>query len=388
MLREDLAAVEDRLRRLREERGRMNKLLSAAKSAAQENKSDAAVNAALAAKEACEQVDQQLAQEAERQTQLLKQLGDREVGAGFGHHFGGDGWAEAARRLNLERGDLRVDVSAAALLQPILAPTPRQAVTSPAQGAAGGVAPVTSNRHLYPALASSPFAQSGDLASTDFKVALSMQEAAVSGQVEVETASDTTKAVIAPPIELAVPIAETFALVAEALPAQLWDNRDALRAALANRIGRQLSDSYDAHLIGKLESDSGLPNGSTGATLPERIRRAVADMRDLGGEPSVLALSSADSASLDLFEDSAGNLVFSVRSVNSGSPIWNLEVREAEVEAPLLVDAVAVGLSYYGQASVVADPYTGLKVNQVRVRVEAEMVWHTRDISVGAFQIS
>ena len=102
----------------------------------------------------------------------------------------------------------------------------------------------------------------------------------------------------------------------------------------------------------------------------------------------MIALSSSDSASLDLFEDSAGNLVFSVRSVNSRSPIWNLQVREAEVSDPLLVDPVLLGLTYYGGATVLVDPYTGIKTNQVRVRVEAEAVFHVRNPGQGAFSIS
>jgi hypothetical protein len=172
------------------------------------------------------------------------------------------------------------------------------------------------------------------------------------------------------------------------VPSALFDRQDVLRAFLGTELSRRLDEQVDAHVVQTVE-DASPPSDSTGTTLPEKIRRAVASMRDIGGEPSAIALSPSDSAGLDLFEDSAGNLVFSVRSTNSGSPIWNLQVREAPaVSAPLLVDPRGLGVVYTGQGTVLVDPYSSMERNLVRVRVEVEAVMHIRNIGQGAFQIA
>ncbi|MGH2976028.1 MAG: hypothetical protein ACRDLL_14345 [Solirubrobacterales bacterium] len=387
-LRTDLAAAEERLRNLRAERARIAKIAADAKAAAQDHESDASMSAAVSAKQALEETDRTIAAESERQVELLRRLGDAEQGrAGFSY-IGVDGFAEAARKLSLARNELRYDVAAAALLTPNLTPSARQSVPSPVQGAANGGAVRVSNRWLYPVLASAPFgALAGDLASTDFTVSVSQD--ALTG-VDIETATDTQKATLTPDIGLATPTARTFAVVARNLPSVLFDQQDALRAVLANEIGRRLSDAYDEHVVGAIE-DADPPNASTGSDLVAKIRNALADAHDLGSEPTVLALTPSDAASLDLTQDDGGYTfrVDAPRVEGAGSPVWSLAVREVPtISHPTLIDPVLIGLTYYGGASILVDPYSSLEKNQVRVRVEAEAVFHVRNIDQGAFQIS
>jgi hypothetical protein len=132
-------------------------------------------------------------------------------------------------------------------------------------------------------------------------------------------------------------------------------------------MARQLDATIDAHVTGAIEA-AGTPNGSTGADLVAKIRNGIADMRDLGGEPTHIALSPSNAAGLDLIQDSAGNYVFALRLAGSGSPVWSLQVREAAVSDPLLVDPRAVGLDYSGEGSVLVDPYSSMERNLVRAR--------------------
>jgi hypothetical protein len=108
--RDQLAAVEDRLRRLRDERGRLAKLLEAAKSAVAEHEGDATLGAAVAAKDAVQAVEQQIEAAQDEQISQLRALGDHDAGRSGFAFAGVDGWETAARKLSLSTGELRVDV--------------------------------------------------------------------------------------------------------------------------------------------------------------------------------------------------------------------------------------------------------------------------------------
>jgi hypothetical protein len=382
--RDQLATVEDRLRNLRAEKARLTKLFQAARSAAEETETDATLGAALAAKESVRQVDQQIEAEGERQVERLRRLGDSEAGRSGWAMPGVDGWHEAARKLNLATGDLRVDVAAASLLAPRASLPPAR----PADGTANLSPPSTSNRWLYPVFSAVPFGTNiGDLTATDFTV--EFDQAALTG-VEREPDATDPKAELPVTVALATPKAKQQAVVAENLPAVLFNNQDALRSFLSVEMGRRLSESFDASVVDAIESASP-PNGSTGSDVVAKIRNAIADAPDLGCDPSVIALDPSTAASLDLEQD-AGGYVFRVdapRSEGAGSPVWSLRVREApSVSAPLLVSPSQLGLVYYGEASVLVDPYHSMEKNIVRVRVEASAVMHVRNIGQGAYQIS
>lgn len=377
--RDKLSQADDRLRALRQEKARATKMLGSAKSAFSESSEDTKGGAARVLNEAAAavaSVEDAISKVGEEQVGLLRRLGDAEAGVSGFSSPGVNGWRVAADKLDLSAGVLRADVSAASLLAPSAVRTPTPSTPSTP------TAPV-SNRWLFPALAQTPFgADFGDLVATDFVVSTS--QSAVSG-VEIAVASDTEKATLPVTVTLATPTAREFAVVVPNVPAKLFDSQDALRAFLSVEMSRRLNDAYDAHVVGAIEAASP-PHGSTGADLPAKIRNGVASMANLGATPTVLALSPADAASLDLTTD-AGGYIFSVRLAGSGSPIWSLQVREAPAcSAPLLVDP-SLGLTYAGEGSILVDPFTGLSVNQVKVRSEIEAKFHIRNI-LGAYSIS
>ena len=303
--------------------------------------------------------------------------------------IGVTGWDEAVRKLSLAKGDLRVDVPGASLLAPSaqpFPPSPRSGVAGITTDAGGPTVPVSS-RWLYPGLVSSTFA-AGELQSTDFTVALPTSSGPLTG---VERAPDSTdpKQVLEPTVALATPTARTFAIVLDDIPARLFDSQAALRALLSNEASRRLSDAVDAHTVSTIEAATP-PNGSTGADLVSQIRNAIADHRDLGSSPSLLALTPADAASLDLsVQPSSGDYIFRVDLEGSGSPVWSLVVREVpEISEPTLIDPARLGLLYVGEGSVLVDPYgAGLHHNTVDVRVEVDGRMHVRDV-LGAYQVA
>jgi hypothetical protein len=117
-IRTQLQQAEDQVRRLRQERNRLNKLFQSAQNAVAENETDATMNAAMSAKEAKAQVERQLEVAQDEQVALLARIADAEAGRAGGLRLPfKDGWAEAARRLDLAHGETRVDLAGSSLLQ-------------------------------------------------------------------------------------------------------------------------------------------------------------------------------------------------------------------------------------------------------------------------------
>jgi len=68
-----------------------------------------------------------------------------------------------------------------------------------------------------------------------------------------------------------------------------------------------------------------------------------------------------------------GMFVFAVRGTGSASPLWSLVIRESEsVTDPTLLDPAILGPLYVGTGTVLADPYSSMERNVVRIRVEVE----------------
>src|SRR5262245_26989549 len=113
-IREQLHQVEDRLRALRQDKARGIKIREAAKKAYAESdvgEDSPLYQAALEAVNTVAGIEAELQSGQEQQTALLKQVGDLEAGQS-GFTLGGEsGWATAARRLDLNAGELRADVS-------------------------------------------------------------------------------------------------------------------------------------------------------------------------------------------------------------------------------------------------------------------------------------
>lgn len=378
--RENLEDLEARLRALRDEKGRATKVAEVAKAAAAASDSDETMAAAQGAVDTVRSIEAKIEQAQSEQVAALRQIGDAEAGLSGFSSPGLDGWHEASRKLSLSEGALRVDVGAQSLLQPSIAPSLPRSPTSSTVPAA------PSRRWLYPGLEAKPF--SGDLSATDYTVTWDLTELTALTGVEIEPATDTEKASISPTIGLATVAASTFAVVLDSVPSQLFDNQDSLRQFLSIEMGRRISDAVDEHVVNAIET-AAPPNGSTGSTLVKQVRNAIAAMRNLGGEPTLIALTPSAAATLDLSEDTAGHQIFRVDLEGSGSPVWSLQVRESpSVAAPLLVDPRRLGVVYLGDGTVLVDPFgPNLRVNQVAIRAEVTGRAHVRNAQQGAYVI-
>ncbi len=378
-----LGDLDKAIRATRISRAEALKLVTAADAAAKAHPTAETQETAKLAKARLAQVDTGLGELEVRQSEALGDLANLEGGrADLGLSSADDGWSKAAASLDLDHGQLRVNVQASDLLRPAAAVSPPK---PPPGGPSPAIPPAV--RYLYPALASAPFGnQTSDLAATDFVIAASTFENAVTGGVEIGTATTTTKATMPLTVTIATPTARTFAIVAEAVPAKLFETQAALNAFLSTEMSRRLGDAYDSHVVSAIESATP-PNGSTGTDLVAKIRNAIAEARDLGSEPTVIALTPSDAASLDLSTDDGG-YVFNVKAANGGDGVWQLAVREAPaVTHPLLIDPARIGLSYLATGTVLADPYSAMKTNQVRLRAEVEAKFHVRNIAQGAYSI-
>ena len=125
----------------------------------------------------------------------------------------------------------------------------------------------------------------------------------------------------------------------------------ALRAFLQQQLQVKLDQALDAHVVAAIDAGS-FQGGSTGANLVEQIRNGIAAMNALGTNPTIVALSPADSVELDLFTTGVDDYAFALRDSGSSSPLFGLRVVETTaVSNPLLIDVVALGLLYIGRRS-------------------------------------
>jgi hypothetical protein len=376
-IRDGLGRVEDQVRQLREERARARSIKEAAiASAASHGNDESSMVAAQAAVDGLKAVEERLEKVGNEQTDLLKKLGDQEAGVAGWSSPRRDGWEYCSTTLDLSSGVLRADVMAASLFTPSISPAARTIRATPT------VTVPTDNRYMFPVFEQRPFGDAADVVTTDFEV--STTEAPVSG-IEIPVATDTSKAEIDATISLATPTAKVFAVIANGVPARIFDSQPALRDFLSGEMKRHLEVAFDDHVIAAIEGASP-PSGSTGSDLIAKVRNAIASHRALGSVPTHLALSPTDAAALDLATDDGG-YVFSVDREGSGSPVWSVLVREADVAAPTLIDPQRLGLTYLGNAATMVDPYgANMRQNLVSVRVESESVFHLRN-PAGAYQI-
>jgi hypothetical protein len=397
-LREQLEATESRLSALREEKQRAVTVAKAAKAAHEAVPDDSddrpQFEAAMAANDAVKSIDLNIREIQEEQSTLLRRLADAEAGRSGFASPGVNGWEVAARKLDLAGGELRADVEAQSLLAgPALPPTPSSPVSPLRTRAANGASETdvpTSNRWLYPVFTQQPFGgSSADLVTTDFVITFANDEltGGLTPEIEREPDSTSQKATMTPTVALAYPQAKQYAAILDAIPAKIFDSQEAVRALLGTELARQLSERFDAACVDALEAATP-PHGSTGSDLVSRIRNGISAMADLGGEPSVIALSPSDAASLDLADDGSGAYLF-IPDTTSQAVVWRLLVRESPtISAPTLIDPSRLGVSYLGEGSVLLNPYDGMDVNTVKARVEIEgLALHVRCAQQGAYRL-
>ena len=115
-------------------------------------------------------------------------------------------------------------------------------------------------------------------------------------------------------------------------------------------------------------------------------------LRDVGANPTILALSTADAVSLDLAvtpSPSTGPYLFPTRDSGSASPLFGLTIVESPsmvIHDPLLIDPVMCGLLYLGRTRFDANPFSEFSKNLTTLRVETTALFHVRNAQ-GAYSI-
>lgn len=388
-LRAELSGIESELRSLREQQAKARKAKEAAvRSANTHPDDDDSYAAAEAASDMLKELEQQLEHLTSDQVDLLKELGDSE--AGRRPHFdqtGAGGWRDVARHLNIERGEFRADASLAALMQPMVAFDGQVGVGSsrlPALKAPFVQQPID-RRYVYPVFPRESL-DAGVLAVVEFR-----QDAAsgtVSGNVMRDPVSVEPKAELDIGITAASEDVEQFAITIDDVPQILFSSEPALHSFLRTRMQRVLDLAIDTHVLDQIQAASP-PSGASGTGLITQVRNAVAASRTLGANPSVLAVSPDAAADLDLTTTGTDDAyLFATRGTGSASPLWGLQIVESpSVTDPILLDPGLVGALWAGAGTITIDPYTGLKTNTVRLRLEIEALFHVRAIA-GAYVIA
>ena len=292
----------------------------------------------------------------------------------------GRGWAHAARELSIADGRLRVDMPTRDLLAAGFNVTPGEGLTAPAIPVPGLMQKAQARQFLFTAFPPGEV-EPGDLALTEWRQSGSRS---VTGSVERDPVSTGEKAKLELSVELATPSLKQWAAFVDEVPSKLFDAVEAFQAFLESELAYQLQLAVDAHCLAQIET-AAPPAGSEGATLIEQVRNAIAAMRGLGANPTVLALNPTDAAALDVQKSGSEanqQYVFATRATGSSSPLFGCNVVEvANLEAPTLVDPALAGVLYLGDAAVLADPFSGMTENTVRIRCEADGLLHIRDIA-------
>lgn len=213
----------------------------------------------------------------------------------------------------------------------------------------------------------------------------------VTGTVKRALDATSTKAEVAVTVIHGLNALAQFAVTLSDIPNALLEDIDQLGAFLEAEGRFQVSKALDQHVIDQIIASSP-PFGATGTGLLEEVRHAVGAMRDVGADPKLLCLSTADAVSLDLAvtpSPSTGPYLFPTRDSGSASPLFGLTIIESPsmaVHDPLLIDPQLLGLLYVGETRFEADPFTGFKQNLTTLRVETSGLYHVRNAQ-GAYSI-
>ncbi len=206
----------------------------------------------------------------------------------------------------------------------------------------------------------------------------------VTGSVQRDPTATTPKAELDVSIESVDEDLVQLAVVISDVPNAIFEADTTLMSFLASEMRLQLNEKLDQHVIQQIYA-AGPPAGSTGDDQVAKIRNGLAAARALGANPTTLALSHIDAATLDLTTDDGG-YVFPLGATNSTSP-WSLRVVEAKsAPDPLIIDPVMAGTLYRGALKIDLDPYTGFKNNTTNVRAEFTALMHIRNAD-GVYEV-
>jgi hypothetical protein len=301
----------------------------------------------------------------------------------------GDGWATAARTIDLASGVDRVETA----LTSLLGPTPL---------AAGGVS-VTPSSELSAPLHEQPFIPmpldtrglfaylpGEQLDGTTPSIADYKQ---VSREVEKEITRDpiatSAKAELKAGIELATDPLLQFALFLPGVQAKLFDYIEGFTQLLQAEMQGLLVKRLNLHIIEQIEA-AAPPVGEKGESLLEKLRWGAMEVKDAGGEPSLAALAPEEAAELDLSTTGTDKaLVFPARTTGTASPTWSLRIVEVPglESGPILIDPVRLAKVFYGTGRLKVDEGTELDKNLVRLELSFEALCNIRQVVGGAYLI-
>jgi hypothetical protein len=315
--------------------------------------------------------------------------GDRN-GPRSSDYSGHDGWASIASGIDLEQGRSRVDVPLSDLLrgEPMagVIVTPSGGLTSPQY-----LEPFTplprDVRHIWPYFPGEQV-DPGIMSVANYKQTGSRT---VTGEIERDPVATTSKAKLGLAVTLETPPLKQLAIVVNEIPAKLLEAVDTFGEWLQAELSYQLSLALDQHVI-KQWIAATPPHGKEGSTMVEQSRNGKAAMLGNGAHPTLLALTPAEAAALDVQKTGTAGLesyLFSSRDSGSSSPIWGLNEVEIPtgLDKPTLLDPLTLGYLYLGGARFQVDPWSGLDTNLLRARLECEVLLHVRN-AVGAYRIS
>jgi hypothetical protein len=213
----------------------------------------------------------------------------------------------------------------------------------------------------------------------------------VTGTVKRALDATSTKADVNVTLVHGLNALSQFAVTLSSIPNALLEDIVSLREFLQQEGVFQVSKGLDEHVIDQIIAASP-PSGATGTGLLEEVRHAVGAMRDVGANPTILALSTADAVSLDLAvtpSPSTGPYLFPTRDSGSASPLFGLQIVESPsmaVHDPLLIDPAMLGMLYVGETHFDANPFTEFAKNLTTLRVETTALYHVRNAQ-GAYSI-
>jgi hypothetical protein len=233
-------------------------------------------------------------------------------------------------------------------------------------------------RSLYAAFPRANLEQS-DLALTEFrqKGTRAVQEEA---RLERDPMSTSAKPKADLETELVTPTVKQFPILIEKVPAKLLEAVEPLRAFLESESRYLISLDLDLHCLEQIK-EAKPAFGESGADAIAKARNAVADVKALGGNPTVYACTPAEAATLDLTKTEAAGYVYGSRDSGSASPLWGMNVVEVpSIDKPHVIDPRLSGVFYAGVGRVIVDPYSGLGKNEVRIECVIEALFHVRDV--------
>jgi hypothetical protein len=337
------------------------------------------------------EIDDRIENLQEAQVGLLEMLGgDQRTGRNGPRNVDSpadDGFAYVAHELNLAEGRNRVNLPLGDLLRsPAMAAvkvTPSSGISAPTVSAPF-MQLARDERHVWMLFPTGERLNPDTAAIQDYRQKGSRT---VTGSVPRDPVATTSKAKLGLEVELVNTPLKQFAVVVEKVPSKLFDFIPAFQAFLNSEMAFQISLALDVHCLAQITAATP-PSGLEGATLIEQVRNGVAAMRARGAKPSVLALSPTDAAALDVQTSGADDAyIFATRDTGSSSPLFgNAIVEVPNLSAPVLIDPTILGAMYDGTATWLADPFSGLDTNEVRLRCEMEALLHIRDIA-GAYVI-